>query len=38
VMVGRELRIIELKEEANELLRQAGQPPRYQSVADDKSV
>jgi PAS domain-containing protein len=28
-MTGRELRMIELKKEINELCRQAGQPPRY---------
>jgi hypothetical protein len=28
-MVGRELRMIELKKEVNELCAQAGQPPRY---------
>jgi PAS domain S-box-containing protein len=28
-MVGRELRMIELKKEVNDLCRQAGQPPRY---------
>jgi PAS domain S-box-containing protein len=28
-MIGRELRMIEMKKEVNELCRQAGQPPRY---------
>lgn len=35
VMLGREKRNIELKKEVNELLRQAGQPPRYVSAQDD---
>ncbi len=35
VTLGREGRIIELKREVNELLHQAGQPIRYQSVVDD---
>ena len=34
-MVGRELRMIELKEEINELCVQCGQPPRYRSVAQE---
>jgi len=29
VSVGRELRMIDLKQEVNELCIQAGQPPRY---------
>jgi len=35
VMIGREKRNIELKKEINELLRSAGQPPRYSSVEDE---
>jgi len=30
--VGRELRMIELKEEINELLKVAGKPPKYKIV------
>jgi hypothetical protein len=29
VMIGRELRMIELKKEVNELCKRAGEPPRY---------
>jgi PAS domain S-box-containing protein len=32
-MVGRELRMIELKKEINELCRQSGQPPRYSNYS-----
>jgi len=32
VMVGREMRTIEVMHEVNELLAQAGQPPRYPSA------
>ena len=35
-MVGRELRMIELKQEVNKLCAQAGQPPRYPSALDDE--
>ncbi|HMN59084.1 MAG TPA: PAS domain S-box protein [Anaerolinea sp.] len=34
VMLGRETRIMDLKLEVNQLLEQAGQPPRYTSMAD----
>jgi hypothetical protein len=33
-MVGRELRMVELKKEVNEICRQAGQPPRYPVVSE----
>jgi PAS domain S-box-containing protein len=36
-VVGRELRMIELKKEVNELCRQAGQPPRYRVDFDTKA-
>lgn len=36
--LGREMRAIELKREVNELLRQAGLPPRYASVEEDEPV
>jgi hypothetical protein len=32
--LGREMRILDLKREVNELLAQAGQPPCYPSVED----
>jgi PAS domain S-box-containing protein len=35
VTLGREGRVMELKKELNELLSQAGQPPRYRSVLDE---
>ena len=35
VMVGRELRIIELKKQVNELRAQLGQPPRYTTEPDE---
>lgn len=35
VMLGREARILELKQEVNELLAQAGQPPRYASTDNE---
>jgi len=34
VMLGRETRILDLKREVNQLLEQAGQPPRYTSTED----
>lgn len=33
--LGREMRILELKSEVNELLKQAGQPPRYSSAISE---
>jgi hypothetical protein len=36
--VGRELRMIELKKEINELCRQTGQPPRYPLDFDEDSA
>jgi PAS domain S-box-containing protein len=36
-MVGRELRMIELKQEVNALCAQVGQPPRYGPQLDDKA-
>jgi hypothetical protein len=33
-MLGRERRVIEMKQEVNALLAQLGQPPRYDSVPD----
>ncbi|MFA7241267.1 MAG: PAS domain S-box protein [Sulfuricellaceae bacterium] len=38
VMLGREMRTIEVMHEVNELLAQAGQPPRYSSVAAEGSL
>ena len=35
ITLGREMRVIELKHEINELLSQAGQPPRYPSAESD---
>lgn len=35
VMLGRETRIMDLKREVNQLLAQAGQPPRYTTVEDE---
>jgi len=35
-MVGRELRMIELKEEINELCRRLGEPPRHASQESDQ--
>jgi PAS domain S-box-containing protein len=35
VTLGRETRILDLKREVNELLAQAGQPPRYESAVTD---
>lgn len=35
VMVGRELRMIELKAEINALLRAAGQPDKYKTIGED---
>jgi PAS domain S-box-containing protein len=37
-MVGRELRMIELKQEVNALCAQLGQPPRYGSIADGQGL
>ena len=37
VTLGRELRIIELKKQVNELRAQLGQPPRYQTDLDEKA-
>jgi PAS domain-containing protein len=36
-MVGRELRMIELKQEVNALCAQLGQPPRYGRVAEEQA-
>jgi PAS domain S-box-containing protein len=36
-MVGRELRMIELKQEVNALCAQLGQPPRYEPAPDEES-
>jgi hypothetical protein len=35
ITLGREGRIMEMKKEVNQLLAQAGQPPRYLSVVDE---
>ena len=37
-MVGRELRMIELKQEVNALCAMLGQPPRYGSIADGQGL
>jgi KaiC/GvpD/RAD55 family RecA-like ATPase len=37
VMVGRELRMIELKQEVNELHARLGQPPRYEVELDEQA-
>jgi hypothetical protein len=37
VTVGRELRIIELKKQVNELRAQLGQPPRYATEPDEEA-
>ena len=34
--LGREMRILDLKREVNELLAQAGQPPRYARAEEDQ--
>jgi hypothetical protein len=38
VTLGRETRILDLKREVNELLAQAGRPPRYPSAEDPKGL
>ena len=37
VTVGRELRVIELKKQVNELCVRLGQPPRYEAELDDEA-